>query len=416
MSPFRLAAYGALGLPLAMAMMPIYMISPKYYGENLGLNLVSLGAILFLTRLLDTAQDPFLGRIVDSFQAKRFGWPIITVLASILLAISFVLLFSPPDWSELGLMAWLTCCLIALYAAHSLLNICYVTWGTRLSDEPLVRSRVVAWREGLGLLGVVCASVLPVALVEHFGAGVGYKAFAYGFSATLFAALAITLLWTPRPLDRVMIASAGWRTALGYRPVRRVFHFFLLNAVAVAVPATLVLFFIGDIVQRPQEAGLFLALYFLAGLIALPCWVALADRIGKRSAWLVGSALAATALFGASAVGEGDVLLYSLVCLAAGAALGADLALPTAMLADVIPTEQRHNTGLYVGIWVLIGKLALAIAAGVTLPLLGWFDYQPGVPTTAAPLMYLYVCFPIALKAVAAVVLFRPCVPSIDGL
>ncbi len=415
MSPYRLAAYGALGLPLAMAMMPIYMISPKYYGENLGLNLVSLGAILFLTRLLDTAQDPFLGRIVDAFQAKRFGWPIITGLASVLLAISFVLLFSPPDWSELGLMAWLACCLIALYAAHSLLNICYVTWGTRLSDEPLVRARVVAWREGLGLLGVVCASVLPVALVEHFGAGVGYKIFAYGFSATLFIALAITLFWTPRPLDRVMIASAGWRAAVGYRPVRRVFQFFLLNAVAVAVPATLVLFFIGDIVQRPQEAGLFLALYFLAGLIALPLWVALADRIGKRWAWLTGSALAAIALFGASAVGEGDVLLYSVVCLAAGAALGADLALPTAMLADVIPAEQRHNTGLYVGIWILIGKLALAIAAGVTLPLLGWFDYQPGVPATAAPLLYLYVGFPIVLKVVAAVVLLRPCVPPIDG-
>ena len=102
-----------------MAMMPIYMISPKYYGENLGLNLVSLGAILFLTRLLDTAQDPFLGRIVDAVQSKRFGWPLIAGFASILLAISFVLLFSPPHWSELGLMVWLACCLMALYAAHS---------------------------------------------------------------------------------------------------------------------------------------------------------------------------------------------------------------------------------------------------------------------------------------------------------
>jgi GPH family glycoside/pentoside/hexuronide:cation symporter len=414
-SPYRLAAYGALGLPLAMAMMPIYMISPKYYGENLGLNLVSLGAILFLTRLLDTAQDPFLGRVVDAVQSKRFGWPLIAGFASILLAISFVLLFSPPHWSELGLMVWLACCLMALYAAHSLLNICYVTWGTRLSDEPLVRSRVVAWREGLGLLGVVCASVLPVTLVEHYGASFGYRLFAYGFSATLFVALVITLVWTPRPLDRVIVPDSGWRAALAYLPVRRVFQFFLLNAVAVAVPATLVLFFISDVVQRPEDAGLFLGLYFLAGLITLPLWVALADRIGKRWAWLTGSVLAGLALLGASVVGEGDVFLYGVVCLAAGAALGADIALPTSMLADVIPVEQRHHTGLYVGIWVLIGKLALAIAAGVTLPLLGWFDYQPGMPATAAPLVYMYVGFPIALKAVAAVVLFRPCAPPTDG-
>jgi GPH family glycoside/pentoside/hexuronide:cation symporter len=414
MSPFRLAAYGALGLPLAMAMMPIYMISPKYYGENLGLNLASLGAILFLTRLLDTVQDPFLGRVVDALQPKRFGWPLIAGCASVLLSISFVLLFSPPDWTELGLMAWLACCLMILYASHSLLNICYVTWGTRLSDEPLVRSRVVAWREGLGLLGVVCASVLPVTLVEHYGAGSGYRLFAYGFSATLFVALVITLSWTPRPLDRAMVPDVGWRAALAHLPVRQVFQFYLLNAVAVAVPATLVLFFISDVVQRPEDAGLFLGFYFLAGLITLPLWVALADRIGKRWAWLTGSVLAGLVLLGASVVGEGDVFLYGVVCLGAGAALGADIALPTAMLADVIPVEQRHNTGLYVGIWVLIGKLALAVAAGVTLPLLGWFDYQPGVPATARPLVYVYVGFPIAIKAVAAMMLFRPCAPLTD--
>ena len=407
MSPYRLAAYGALGLPLAMALMPIYMISPKYYGENLGLNLAALGAILFCTRLLDTAQDPFLGRVVDAFQASRVGWSVLSVFGCILLALSFVLLFSPPDWSHLGLMVWLTCCLVLLYAAHSLLSICYVTWGTRLSDEPLVRSRVVAWREGLGLIGVILASVVPVVLVEEYGAGPGYRLFAYLFAATLLIGLATTLLWSPRPKEKLTALTAGWRAALAYRPVRQVYGFYLLNAVAVAVPATLVLFFISDVVQRPKDAGLFLGAYFIAGLLALPLWVALADRYGKRLAWLSGSVLAALALFGASVVGEGDVWLYGIVCLIAGGALGADLALPGAMLADAIPKEQRHNTGLYIGVWVLLGKLALAIAAGVTLPLLSWFDYQPGIPATATPLIALYVGLPIFLKAIAAAVLLR---------
>ena len=241
-----------------MALMPIYMISPKYYGENLGLNLAALGAILFCTRLLDTAQDPFLGRVVDAFQASRFGWPVLSVFGSILLALSFVLLFSPPDWSHLGLMVWLTCCLVLLYAAHSLLSICYVTWGTRLSDEPLIRSRVVAWREGLGLFGVILASVVPVVLVEEYGAGPGYRLFAYLFAATLFIGLATTLLWSPRPKEKLTAFTAGWRAALAYRPVRQVYGFYLLNAVAVAVPATLVLFYISDVVQRPKGAGLFL--------------------------------------------------------------------------------------------------------------------------------------------------------------
>ena len=54
----RLFAYAMLGLPLAMAMLPIYMISPKFYGDTLGVSLSALGFVLFATRILDTAQDP----------------------------------------------------------------------------------------------------------------------------------------------------------------------------------------------------------------------------------------------------------------------------------------------------------------------------------------------------------------------
>ena len=56
---------------------------------------------------------------------------------------------------------------------------------------------------------------------------------------------------------------------------------------------------------------------------------------------------------------------------------------------------------------MLIGKLALAVAAGVTLPLLSWLDYRPGASDTAAPLMWLYVGLPIVLKIVAAAALLR---------
>ncbi len=56
MTKVGLLGYSALSLPLAMSMMPIYMISPKFYGDVLGLELAALGAVLFLTRLLDTAR------------------------------------------------------------------------------------------------------------------------------------------------------------------------------------------------------------------------------------------------------------------------------------------------------------------------------------------------------------------------
>lgn len=400
-----LVAYAALSLPLAMAMLPIYMISPKFYGDVLGLDLAALGAILFLTRLFDTVQDPFLGRVVDGLQRKRSGWLVLMIASSIVLALGFVLLFTPPQASQVGLMAWLTLCLLLVYFAHSLLSICYLTWGARLTDDVTQRSRVTAWREALGLVGVVVASVLPTIWVADWGPRQGYQAFAWVFVVILVLGLWTTLRWAPKPQVSIVETLEGWRAALKPPAVRLVMWFYLFNAISVAIPATLVLFFIDDVVQAPQQAGMFLGIYFLAGMLTLPLWVALSDRIGKARAWVLGSVLAGCSLMFSGWIGSGDVLAYSLICLMSGAALGADVALPPAMLADAIPEQNRKSTGLYFGIWVLISKFALALAAGLALPSLKLFGYVPGQFQTTIALTALYVFLPIVFKGIAILVL-----------
>ena len=401
-----LAGYAALGLPLAMAMLPIYMISPKFYGDALGVNLAALGAVLFLARLLDTIQDPFIGRLVDFLQHKKAGWPVLMSLGAVVLALGFVMLFDPPRWSETGLLAWLAVSLVVVYSAHSVINVCYLTWGARLTDDVDGRSRVTAWREAFGLVGVVVASMLPAFWVADEGARQGYRQFAWVFVGVLGVGLSWTLWQSPKPRIVGGQIREGWRHVLAPAAVRRVLWFYFFNAVSVAIPATLVLFYIDDVLQMPGRAGLFLGLYFLSGMLTLPLWVALADRLGKAQAWLGGTCLAILAFALVPLVGQGNGVLFGVVCLVSGAALGADLALPPAMLADVIPPAQRPRTGLYFGIWALIAKLALALAAGMSLPLLTVLDYQPGQPATAWALTSLYVVLPLLFKALAIVALF----------
>ncbi len=405
MNRLRLAGYAALSLPMAMGMLPIYMISPKFYGDSLGVDLAALGAVLFLTRLLDTAQDPLIGRLVDLLQRKRQGWQILMALAAIVLAIGFIMLFSPPQWGEAGLLWWLAVSLVVVYAAHSLISICYMTWGARLTDEVSGRARVTAWREAFGLIGVVLASVLPSFWVRDMGAREGYQLFAWVFVVLLFVGLACTLAFSPRPQISSGLGLEGWRHALAPKKVRRILWFYFFNAIAVAVPATLVLFYIDDVVQMPEQTGVFLGLYFLAGMLTLPGWVALSDRIGKARAWLAGTCLAVLALLCSAWVGAGDGVAYGVICLVAGAGLGADVALPPAMLADAIPRTHRQSTGLYFGVWVLIGKFALAVGAGLALPGLKALSYQPGQPDTAGALVALYVFLPIVFKVIATLVL-----------
>ena len=422
MNPKTLSAYGALGLPLAMAMLPVYIISPKFYGDTLGVDIAILGVVLFLARFVDTVQDPFIGRLVDYLQPRRHGWTWLILLSAVLLGCGFVLLFAPAVEGRTALLVWLVACLIVVYTAHSMMNVCYLAWGARLTDDVTGRARVTAWREAFGLVGVVLASVVPAVWASSMGPAKGYVVFAWSFVVILAVGVLVTLRFSPRPrverdpLEIQPLArnphSQTFSSALSVPAVRRVMFFYLFNAISAAIPATLILFYIDDVLQLPTMAGLFLGVYFLSGLLALPLWVRLSDRIGKKQAWTVGSVIAVLALASAGLLQAGDGLAYALICIAAGLALGADLALPPAMLADAIPVQHRSSTGVYFGVWALIAKLSLAVAAGLALPVLGLLGYQPGTQGAAPLLAMVYAWLPIFFKCCAFAVIRNSTVDS----
>jgi len=401
-----LAAYSALALPLAMAMLPIYILAPKYYSDSLGVSLTALGLTLFAVRLVDTVQDPFIGRLVDWLARFKRGWAILMVIAAAGLATGFGFLFLPSVTGQAALLVWLGLSLVLVYTAHSCINVCYLAWGARLTDDQTARARVTGWREASGVIGVVLASVLPVIWIAQLGEARGYQLFVLVFAVVLASGLVVTLLGSPKPILAAPEHRVAWRLALQNPAIKRLYWFFLFNATSAAIPATLILFFVDDVLMATGQAGLFLGVYFLAGLLTLPFWVRFSDRVGKVRAWGGGAVMACLALMAAALLGPGDVWWYALVCAVSGAALGADLALPPAMLADAIEPSQRANTGLYFGIWALVAKFSLALAAGAALPLLGVLGYVPGQAQTAGVLALLYAVLPVGFKVVAAVIIW----------
>ena len=126
------------------------------------------------------------------------------------------------------------------------------------------------------------------------------------------------------------------RQALANASFRRLLSVYLVNGIASAIPATLVLFFIRDRLQAPAFEPLFLGSYFLSAALSMPLWMRAVARFGLARSWLAGMLLAIATFAWAASLGAGDVLGFALVCLASGVALGADLSLPGALLAGVI--------------------------------------------------------------------------------
>ena len=411
--------YGALRAPLALLELPLFVLLPTFYAETLGVDLTVIGAVLFLTRLIDAVVDPGVGVLLDRAPGRdRYRRAILAALP--VLAIGFAAVFLPPE--GVSLPAWLALASTITYLAYSVVSVAYQAWGARLGGDRDERVRVTASREGFGLLGVL----LSASLLRPDRAGWLVALFV---AAAAIAALAIRRAplpglpepseaspASPRPTLRAQLAST-WRDVAGSAPFRWMLAAFVVNGVATAIPATQVLFYVGDVLQVPDRAPLFLVAYFLAAAIGMPAWVRIARVTGLRNAWLFGMALAVFAFVWAFGLGPGDAAAFMAVCVVTGFALGADLAVPPALLATVLAADgaPRERDGAFFGVWSLATKINLAAAAGLALPVLDALGYAPGSPGgQAVALSATYALLPSALKLIAGGVLLVAPLPPDD--
>ena len=400
----EILSYGLLGLPLAFGALPVYLFVPDFYSQSALLDLSVLGGILLATRLIDAVADPIFGWLIDQVSRPRF-----LCMALIPFALGFVGLFNPSG--AVDPVLWLVGSLLVCTLGFSAAMIAFQTWGGDLGTHSAVRLDLTGAREAFGLIGVLLASILPSVLSDQPTQGLR-------LATWLFLPLVVVCAWvslrhTP-PSARLVTSSSGGfgknlRQVLSDGIYRRVLYVFLANGIASAFPATLFVFFVADVLGAQQLTGVLLGLYFLTAALAVPGWIRLAGHIGRPKTWFCAMLLAVVAFVCASGLGTGDWLLFAMICSASGLAMGADLTIPGSIVADL--GERRGRTASYFGLWNLVAKFNLAVAAGIALPLIGYFGYVPGRSANTEVLVLAYVLLPVGLKLCAMGLVWRWRVP-----
>ena len=331
----------------------------------------------------------------------------------------FTALFSPMTHDANALLWWAGAALVLTYTAYSFLSLAYHAWGAMLGGDAKFRSSVVAWRESFGLIGVLLATVTPtlagitaMQVLFVVTLWLGFAAWRMSIRPNgLLADAAHATLTHPSTAVAPTHTSHDMRLPWKYADFRRLLAVYLLNGIASAIPATLVLFFLQDRLEASvvmQSAAL--GVYFLFAALSMPLWLKAVAHWGLVRVWLFGMLLSIAVFAGAGVLGAGDIAWFLLVCALSGAALGSDLTVPTAMLAGQIQAHEpkQQTAGIYFGWWNFAGKLNLALAAGLALPLLGILGYTPGARDAQASLLLTlaYCLLPCLLKAAAATLLY----------
>lgn len=395
MSRSQLARTSLMAAALAFGGLPLYVLAPQFYAEQMGLGLGVLGAVLLAARAVDSLQDPVIGWLADRWRGYREVW---AIGGTLLLAAGFTVLFAPP---EIGApVPRLAIGLISAFTGFSALQIALYDHGLALAKtDGDDHTRVALWREAGGLVGICLAAMAPAVL----GAALGPAGTFLGFVA-LFVVVAtfaaVTMFGQWRTSGAPPVGAGGYRQAIATPGVLPMLGFGFLNALPTAVTSTLFLFFVAEVLESEAHAGPTLLLFFAAAGCAAPAWARLASRIGRRPTLAVAMSLSVVAFIWAYRLGAGDVLPFYLVAGASGAALGADLTLTPAMLAARISGDG----GRVFALWTFLQKSALALAAGIALPALAAAGFDPSLPVTnegRAALSVAYALVPCILKLAA---------------
>jgi glycoside/pentoside/hexuronide:cation symporter, GPH family len=427
--PFaRLSAYAALQLPLSMAALPVVLNVAHYYGEVLKLSLALIGPILIISRIIDAIQDPVLGFISDRLTQRKNGRLMLVAAMLPLMILGFFMLFDPPAMFHPAaggaspdptlLSIWLFASLLLVHLGYAGVSISYHALGAELSDDYDERTRVTVGREVFGLTGMMLAVVLPTFLTARFGEAAGYQWLGIAYLPVAILAALPTLLYSPPSVHGPVQRQPGSSIlSVFFAPLknplyRRLLAVFIVNGSALGIAVSSMLFYVEHVLGGGKlQAGLILLAYFVSGALSVPLWMFLSRHLSKAAAWFAGIVLTATAMAVAAFFGQGDIGLFIGISVITGLGLGADYGLPPAILADVINAEEgresRGATGAYFGLWALSTKLATAIGAAASLPILDHLGFNPGnghYDTSA--LVIVYIALPVGVKLIAAAMLW----------
>ncbi len=408
-------AHGCVGLPMAVYGYPLAIWIPAHYSGSLGLDLATVGTILMLARLTDVITDPMIGELSDRVRTpigRRRPWLLFGVP---LMMLGVYRLFAPQgDVDLIYFLLWLT----VFFLGSTMIILPHRAWGAELSPDYHQRSRVTAAREVFYLVGLMVAAAVPMVVEIMADEGVGVSAvfgklwsdatsaftgeimnktpvdratltgpvltalaWAIVFVLPITAAVVLLFVKEPPPAARERVPlKEGLRYLMRNGPMLRVLLIVLLVHFGEAFRNAVSLFFIRDIIGVPTIGAAYF-FYFIAGLGAIPFWLALGRRVGKHRAFM-GTLVTVAAVSAANLVlDHGDYLAFFLLFIVKGFCFGGLHFLPIAMLADVVDVDSARSggrrAGAYFAIFGFSEKIAIAFGTGVSLNIVGLLGFDP---------------------------------------
>ncbi|MXO86446.1 hypothetical protein GRI38_10460 [Altererythrobacter aurantiacus] len=343
----------------------------------------AVGTILLVARLFDGITDPIIGVWSDRRSAPR---RVPVMMAGVLISPSLAFLWLPPQsLSGTLLFVWITAFYLLFELGQTLRAVPLSALGLEVARDPRQRVFVQVIFRIFGFANYLVSLWLMQYLTEHEAPRAAITPFIIAFTAAYLVVFMTALIYVKelpqpqrteeRPILRMM------KEVLGNRYHRQFLGIQTAEVVAFACIGFAVPYVTRYVLDRPDMTMFVFLTNAVTALIASFGWWRIVPRLGVRISWLIGQYFWAAVLAGWILVPTLGIWFFMFLAFLSGIGGAAGNCVSYAMLGDIADYDARESgrqrQGIYVTIYGLVSKLALAMTAFV----LGWIlqlsGYQP---------------------------------------
>jgi Na+/melibiose symporter-like transporter len=272
-----------------------------FYNQVVGLSSATVGLAIMIALVVDSFLDPIMGQVSDNTRSRWGRRHPYMYAAAIPVAVSYLMLWSPPDWSERALFFYLIAVAVVIRSFITMYEIPSSALAAELTTSYDERTKVLSYRYFFGWWGGLIMTLLAFQVFLKPDAThrvgqlnpVGYVHYGFAASAVMLAAILISALGTHRhipklrqpPARKLSLAELGKEMVgtLAHRSFMVLMCAGVFNAMATGLVLSLNLYFNTYFWQLTAGQIALLTLgNFASAALAFVFATPLSKRLGKK--------------------------------------------------------------------------------------------------------------------------------------